>query len=161
MVHTGHSSTGVTILPAIENSHVLLLLQDFAPPKPLVDLLIEQSPKLAVKLWAKVSVKLWAKLLPFKWRGFWCVFIRMGLHPSFSDRFLKHHPLDALLWIGGSHWNYLQVDLWFKAVKAGKGSPMYDARIYNVMHALEAMPRPCVDDSLYESLGTTVHYTVA
>ena len=59
---------------------------DFAPPKPLVDLLIEQSPKLAVKLWAKV-------------------------------------------------------DLWFKAVKAGKGSPMYDARIYNVMHALEAMPR--------------------
>ena len=32
-----------------------LLLQDFAPPKPLVDLLIEQSPKLAVKLWAKVG----------------------------------------------------------------------------------------------------------
>lgn len=34
-----------------------------------------------------------------------------------------------------------QVDVWFKAVKAGKGSAMYDTRIYNVMHALEAMPK--------------------
>lgn len=66
-----------------QNSHVLLLAQDFAPPKPLVDLLIEQSPKLAVKLWAKVSVKLWAKLLPFKWRGLGGVFSLVGVAPKF------------------------------------------------------------------------------
>eukprot|EP00438_Fugacium_kawagutii_P014122 Skav213968 [mRNA] locus=scaffold2200:163767:167427:+ [translate_table: standard] len=33
------------------------------------------------------------------------------------------------------------VDVWFKKVKEGKGSAMYDARLYNVMHALEGMPR--------------------
>lgn len=43
-----------------------------------------------------------------------------------------------------------QVDVWFKAVKAGKGSAMYDARIYNVMHALEAMPKRGRPNSFWE-----------
>lgn len=66
---------------------------DFAPPKPLIDLLVEKSPALTVKLWSKV-------------------------------------------------------DVWFKAVKAGKGSATYDTRIYNVMHALEAMPKVLLEKDL-------------
>ena len=33
-----------------------LSTQDFAPPKPLIDLLVEKSPALTVKLWSKVQL---------------------------------------------------------------------------------------------------------
>ena len=70
-----------------------------------------------------------------------------GLDPQireFSSQFLKCHPYNLLghpIWTHRANEADSQVDVWFKAVKAGKGSAMYDTRIYNVMHALEAMPK--------------------
>ena len=41
--------------PPATSSGLVHFAQDFAPPKPLVDVLVEKSPALTVKLWGKVQ----------------------------------------------------------------------------------------------------------
>lgn len=42
--------------PLATSAGLVYLAQDFAPPKPLIDVLVEKSPALTVKLWGKVQL---------------------------------------------------------------------------------------------------------